>query len=70
MESVRRLSSRRRARDRDAVLNEAFEAVSAGRDLINTPASDLGLAELEAAVRDVGSFTARPLRASSAMASC
>jgi leucyl aminopeptidase len=38
--------------DRDAVLNEVA-AVWAGRDLINTPASDLGPAELEAAVRDV-----------------
>jgi leucyl aminopeptidase len=39
--------------DREAVLNEV-EAVWAGRDLINTPASDLGPAELEAAVRDLG----------------
>jgi leucyl aminopeptidase len=39
--------------DRGAVLNEV-EAVWAGRDLINTPASDLGPAELEAAVRDLG----------------
>lgn len=39
--------------DRDAVLNEV-EAVWAGRDLINTPASDLGPAELEAAVRELG----------------
>jgi leucyl aminopeptidase len=39
--------------NRDAVLNEV-EAVWAGRDLINTPASDLGPAELEAAVRELG----------------
>jgi len=36
--------------DRDSLLNEV-EAVWLGRDLINTPASDLGPAELEAAAR-------------------
>ena len=38
--------------DRDQVLAQA-EALYFGRDLINTPASDLGPAELEAAARDV-----------------
>ena len=39
--------------DRDRVLS-AVEAVWAGRDLINTPANDMGPAEIEAAVRALG----------------
>jgi leucyl aminopeptidase len=38
--------------DREALLNEV-EAVWLGRDLINTPASDMGPGELEAAARDL-----------------
>jgi leucyl aminopeptidase len=38
--------------DRDLVLN-TVEAVRLGRDLINTPASDLGPAEIETAARDL-----------------
>ncbi|HWK32902.1 MAG TPA: leucyl aminopeptidase family protein, partial [Hyphomicrobium sp.] len=38
--------------DRDLAVN-AIEAVHLGRDLINTPASDLGPAEIEAAARDL-----------------
>ncbi len=40
--------------DAAAVVN-TVEAVWLGRDLINTPASDLGPAEIEAAVREIGS---------------
>lgn len=39
--------------DHDRVVN-TVEAIWLGRDLINTPASDLGPEELERAVRDVG----------------
>jgi len=39
--------------DRDLVLN-TIDAVRLGRDLINTPASDLGPAEIETAARDLG----------------
>ena len=39
--------------DRSALIN-TVEAVWLGRDLINTPASDLGPAEIEAAVRVLG----------------
>ncbi len=38
--------------DRDLVLN-TIDAVKLGRDLINTPASDLGPAEIETAARDL-----------------
>jgi leucyl aminopeptidase len=38
--------------DRDLAIN-TIEAVRLGRDLINTPASDLGPAEIEAAARDL-----------------
>ncbi|WP_291000030.1 leucyl aminopeptidase family protein [Hyphomicrobium sp.] len=38
--------------DRDLAVN-TIEAVRLGRDLINTPASDLGPAEIEAAARDL-----------------
>jgi len=40
--------------DRDLAVN-TIEAVRLGRDLINTPASDLGPAEIEAAARDLAS---------------
>jgi leucyl aminopeptidase len=37
-----------------AAVSQAAEAVALARDLINTPANDLGPAELEAAIRDLG----------------
>ncbi len=37
-----------------AAVSQAAEATALARDLINTPANDLGPAELEAAIRDMG----------------